>query len=109
MITCLDGYQRAKQGRAGPALGISAIGSFIGGTFGVVLITILAPPLAGVALQFGPPEYVGLMVLGLTFVTYLSSGSMIKALMMTVLGLLLGSIGSDLITGSIRFTMGLTG
>jgi len=109
MITCLDGYQMAKKGRAGAALGISAIGSFIGGTFGVILITVLAPPLAGIAVKFGPPEYVSLIVLGLTFVTYLSSGSMVKALMMTVFGLLLGCIGTDLVTGSIRFTMGLTG
>lgn len=109
MITCLDGYQMAKKGRAGQALGISAIGSFIGGTFAIVMMTLIAPPLARIALVFGPPENAALMVLGLTFVIYLSSGSMIKALMMAGLGLLLGAIGTDLITGTLRFTLGLTG
>jgi putative tricarboxylic transport membrane protein len=104
VVTCLDGYQMAKKGRAGAALGISAIGSFIGGTIGVLLITFLAPPLASMALKFGPPENAALMALGLTLVTYLSSGSMIKSLMMASLGLLLGCIGTDLISGVIRFT-----
>jgi putative tricarboxylic transport membrane protein len=108
VITCIDGYQMAKKGRAGAALGISAIGSFIGGTISVILMTFLAPPLAVMALKFGPPENASLMVLGLVLVIYLSSGSMIKALMMAAVGLLLGSIGSDLLTGSIRFSMGFT-
>jgi putative tricarboxylic transport membrane protein len=106
MITCLDGYQMAKKGRAGDALGISAIGSFIGGTFGIIMMMFLSPPLVRAALKFGPPEYVSMMVLGLSFVAYLSGGSMIKALMMGASGLLLGCIGADLITGSIRFTLG---
>ncbi len=88
VVTCLDGYRMAQQGRAGPALGIAAFGSFIAGTFGTVMIMILAPPLAGIALKFGPPEFVGLVLLGLTMVTYLSSGSMAKALMMAIVGLL---------------------
>jgi putative tricarboxylic transport membrane protein len=108
VITCLDGYQMAKKGRAGAALGISAIGSFIGGTISVILMTLLAPPLATIAIKFGPPENASLMALGLVLVVYLSSGSMIKSLMMTAMGLLLGSIGSDLISGTIRFSMGFT-
>ena len=74
MVTCLDGYQMAKQGRAGPALGIAAFGSFIGGTIGVILLALLAPPLARFALRFGPPEYFSLMVLGLTILIYLAKG-----------------------------------
>jgi putative tricarboxylic transport membrane protein len=107
VVTCLDGYQMAQKGRAGAALGISAIGSFIGGTVGVLLISFLAPPLAKMALKFGPPENAALMTLGLTLVTYLSSGSMIKSLMMASLGLLLGCIGTDLISGVIRFTLNI--
>jgi putative tricarboxylic transport membrane protein len=106
VITCIDGYQMAKKGRAGAALGISAIGSFIGGTLSVVLMTLLAPPLAVMALKFGPPENASLMVLGLVLVIYLSSGSMIKALMMAAVGLLLGSVGSELLSGTIRFSLG---
>ena len=109
MITCLDGYQMAKKGRAGAALGIAAIGSFIGGTFGILMMTFLAPPMAAMALKFGPPENVSLIVLGLTLITYLSSGSMVKSFMMAALGLLIGSIGTDLITGAMRFTLGLPG
>jgi putative tricarboxylic transport membrane protein len=107
MITCLDGYQMAKKGRAGAALGISAIGSFIGGTFGVIMMAILAPFLAGMALKFGPPENASLMFLGLTMVTSLSAAPMIKSLMMMFAGLLLGCIGTDLVTGSIRFCLGI--
>ena len=72
VVTCLDGYQMARKGRAGPALGIAAFGSFIGGTFAIVMLMLLAPPLAEVALKFGPPEYFALMFLGLTIVTYLA-------------------------------------
>ena len=71
VVTCLDGYKMALQGRAGPALGIAAFGSFIAGTFGTVMIMVLAPPLASFALKFGPPEFVGLIFMGLTMVTYL--------------------------------------
>ena len=108
VVTCIDGYQMARKGRAGPALGISAMGSFIGGTFAIFLLMLLAPPIAGAALQFGPPEFVGLAFLGLTLVTYLSSGSMVKSLMMACVGLLLGYIGADIVTGRERFTMGIT-
>ncbi|MGA2956707.1 MAG: tripartite tricarboxylate transporter permease [Thermodesulfobacteriota bacterium] len=107
VVTCLDGYQMARKGRAGPALGISAFGSFIGGTFTIVMLMLLAPPLAGIALKFGPPESASIMFFGLTMVTYLSSGSMVKALMMAIFGLLLGCIGTDLITGQQRYTLGI--
>jgi putative tricarboxylic transport membrane protein len=108
VVTCLDGYQMARQGKAGPALGISAFGSFIAGTLGLVGLTFLAPPLAKAALKFGPPEYCSLMVLGLIVLTFLSSGSMVKALMMASFGLLVGSVGTDMVTGTGRFTFGLT-
>ncbi len=104
VVTCIDGYQMARKGRAGPALGISAFGSFIGGTFSVIALMLMAPPLAEIALKFGPPEYLSLMVLGLTLLTYLSSGPMVKTLMMAGVGLFLGTIGIDTLTGSGRFT-----
>jgi putative tricarboxylic transport membrane protein len=107
VVTCLDGYQMARKGRAGPALGIAAFGSFIAGTFGTVMIMVLAPPLASFALKFGPPEFVGLIFMGLTMVTYLSSGSMVKALMMAGVGLLISFIGIDIVTGRERFTLGI--
>jgi len=104
VVTTLDGYKMARQGRAGPALGISAFGSFIAGTVATVLIMFMAPPLAYLSLQFGPPEYFTLMLLGLTVLTYLSSGSTIKALMMACVGIFLGTIGTDIISGLERFT-----
>ncbi|MCE5283870.1 MAG: tripartite tricarboxylate transporter permease [Deltaproteobacteria bacterium] len=108
VVTTLDGYQMARQGRAGRALGISAFGSFIAGTLGLIGLTFLAPPLAKAALKFGPPEYFALMVLGLIVLTFLSSGSMVKALMMASFGLLVGSVGTDTVTGTARFTFGIT-
>lgn len=107
VVTCLDGYQMAKKGRAGPALGISAIGSFIGGTFAIVMTMFLAPPLAEMALKFGFPEKAALLFFGFTMVTYLSKGSLIKSLMMAAFGLLLSVIGTDVITSSQRFTLGI--
>lgn len=107
VVTCLDGYEMAKQGRAGPALGIAAFGSFIGGTVCVVLLALLAPPLARFALRFGPPEFFSLMVLGLTILIYLANGPVIKALMMAALGLILGIVGMDTISGRQRFTFGI--
>jgi putative tricarboxylic transport membrane protein len=106
VVTCIDGYQMAKKGRAGPALGIAAFGSFIGSTFSIIGIMLLAPPLASMALSFGAPEYTSLMVASMTLVTYLSSKSVIKSLAMAVLGLILGCIGLDPITGTERFTFG---
>jgi len=105
VITCLDGYQMARKGRAGAALGISAIGSFIAGTLGVIGLMFLAYPLARMALKFGPPEYFSLMCLGLTILTYLARGSMLKAMSMALLGLLLSFVGIDVITGLPRFTL----
>ena len=107
VVTCLDGYQMARQGRAGPALGIAAVGSFIGGTVSVIGLMLAAPPLAAFALRFGPPEYFALMVLGLTILAYLSGGSMAKAIMMAAFGVLLGSAGVDPISGRNRFTYGV--
>jgi putative tricarboxylic transport membrane protein len=104
VITCIDGYQMARQGRAGPALGISAIGSFIGGTLSLIGLMLVAKPLASAALSFGPPEYFALMCTGLVILTYLTQGSMVKALMMALVGILLGCVGIDMITGSPRFT-----
>jgi putative tricarboxylic transport membrane protein len=104
VVTCLDGYQMARQGRAGPALGISAMGSFIGGTISVVGLMLVAPPLAEVALQFGPPEYFSLMIMGVIMLTFLAGDSMPKALCMAALGIFLGSIGMDILSGTERFT-----
>jgi putative tricarboxylic transport membrane protein len=104
VVTCLDGYQMARKGRAGPALGMSAFASFIAGTIGVVGLMLLAPPLTRFALQFGPPEYFSLMFLGLTLVAYLAQGSMIKAFIMAALGLLIAFIGTDVVSGVSRFT-----
>ncbi|BEQ16903.1 hypothetical protein FAK_39690 [Desulfoferula mesophila] len=106
-ITCLDGYQMARRGRAGPALGISAFGSFIGGTFSIIALTFTVFILSEVALMFGPPEYFGLMCMGLTIIVYLVKGSLMKAIMMALVGLFLGCVGTDVITGTLRFTLGL--
>ena len=106
VVTCLDGYRMARQGRAGAALGISAFGSFIAGTFGVIGLMFLAPMLGRAALRFGPAEYFMLTLTGLTLVAYLTQGSMTKALIMTILGLLAGSVGMDPISGEERFTYG---
>jgi putative tricarboxylic transport membrane protein len=107
VVTCFDGYQMARRGRAGAALGISAFASFIAGTFSIFGLILLAPTLADFALQFGPPEYFALMVMGLTVVAYLARKSMAKALMMAVVGILLGCIGLDPITARPRFTFGM--
>lgn len=108
VVTCFDGYQMARKGRAGPALGISAFGSFIAGTFSIIGLMILAPTLADFALKFGPPEYFTLMIMGLTVVTYLARKSMQKALIMVAAGIVLGCIGMDPITSEPRFTFGLS-
>ena len=108
VVTCLDGYQMARKGRAGPALGIAAFGSFIAGTVSVILLILLAPTLAKFALRFGPPEYFSLMVLGLSILVYLARGSIINALIVVCFGLLLGTIGLDQMTGSPRFIYKIT-
>jgi putative tricarboxylic transport membrane protein len=104
VVTCLDGYQMARKGRAGPALGMCAIGSFIGGTASIIGLMLLAPPLSLFALAFGPPEYFSLMVLGLTILIYLAHGSMAKALLMAAFGIVLGLIGLDSINARPRLT-----
>jgi putative tricarboxylic transport membrane protein len=107
IVTTIDGYQMARQGRAGTALGIAAIGSFAAGSFATLLIAILSNSLTGVVLLFGPAEYFSLMVLGLVFAVVLARGSILKALAMIALGLLLSMIGTDLETGATRMTFGL--
>jgi putative tricarboxylic transport membrane protein len=107
VVTCLDGYQMARQGRAGVALAISAFASFIAGTLSIVGLMLLAPPLAAFALKFGPPENFALLVLGLTMVGYLAGASMTKGLLMACVGLLLGTVGLDPIMGTQRFTYGI--
>jgi putative tricarboxylic transport membrane protein len=106
VVTCLDGYQMARQGRAGAALGMSAFGSFIAGTISVIGLAILAPPLARFALKFGPPEYFALIFCGLSILIYLARASILKGLMMALVGLFLGLVGIDLVTGEPRFTFG---
>ena len=107
VMTCIDGYAMARKGRAGAALAIAAVGSFIAGTVSVVALMLLAPPLAGFALRFGPPEYFALLLLGLLVLAYMSGGSMVKSLAMAVLGLLLGMIGIDQMSGYFRFSYGI--
>lgn len=107
VVTCLDGYQMARQGRAGSALGISAFGSFIAGTIGLLGLLLMAEPLAAIALKFGPPEYFTIILVSFTFIVYLSRGSMIKTGIMASLGLILSSVGLDPITSQQRMTFGL--
>jgi len=107
VMTCLDGYQMARQGRAGPALGISAFGSFIAGTVGIIGMMLISPPLVNFALKFGPPEYFSLMILGLMILTFLTSASMVRALMMAAFGLIVGCIGLDNISGLARFAFNI--
>src|SRR5215213_11919610 len=95
VMTCIDGHAMAQRGRAGAALCIAAVGSFIAGTFGVIALTIVAPPLATLALRFGPPEYTALLIVGLIFLAYMSSTSLVRTLLMACFGLLLGTIGID--------------
>jgi putative tricarboxylic transport membrane protein len=107
VMTCIDGHQMARQGRAGPALGIAAWGSFIAGTISNIGLMLVAIPLAHAALRLGPPEYFALMCTGLIIVTYLAQGSVLKAIMMGLVGIILGSVGLDLISGFPRFTFGI--
>ena len=107
VVTAIDGYQMARNGRAGQALATAALGSFFAGSVATVILALFAPPLANVALQFGPAEYFSLMVLGLVASVALASGSLLKAFTMIVLGLLLGLVGTDVETGTPRFTFDL--
>ncbi|HZB61607.1 MAG TPA: tripartite tricarboxylate transporter permease, partial [Microvirga sp.] len=107
VVTCLDGYRMTRRGRAGAALGIAAIGSFIAGTLGVLGLSVVGPILAEFALRFGPAEYFSLVLLGLTMAIYLSGGSALKGLIMGMLGLLLGTVGLDPVLGAERYTFGV--
>jgi len=104
VVTCLDGYPMALKGRAGPALGIAAFGSFIAGTLSIIGLALFAPALGRMALHLGSPEYFTLMIMALTIVTYMARGSMIKAVMMVALGLILSTVGLDMFTTKPRFT-----
>jgi TctA family transporter len=104
VVTALDGYQMARRGRAGPALAVAALGSFVAGCFATLVIALAAPALAEVALKFGPAEYFSLMVLGLICATVLAHGSVLKAILMILVGLLVGIVGTDVNTGTLRFT-----
>jgi putative tricarboxylic transport membrane protein len=106
VITCIDGYQMAQKGRAGPALAMCAIGSFIAGSIGIFGLVFLAPPLAEAALAFGPPEYFSLMVFAFIVLSNVTGTSLVKSLMMAVIGLIIGTIGLDPVTGDARFTFG---
>jgi putative tricarboxylic transport membrane protein len=108
VVTCLDGYAMARQGRAGPALAIAAMGSFFAGCVATVIICLLAPTLAELALKFGPAEYFSMMVLGLVGATMLAHGSLLKAIAMILLGLVLGLVGTDVNSGTRRFTFGIS-
>ncbi len=107
VMTCIDGYAMTQRGRAGPALAIAAIGSFVAGTLSVVALMLLAPSLATLALRFGPPEYTALLLMGFFVLSYMSGGSMLKTLAMAALGLLLGMIGIDAMSGYTRFSYGV--
>jgi putative tricarboxylic transport membrane protein len=107
VMTCIDGNAMAKKGRAGAALCIAAVGSWVAGTFGIVVLTVIAPPLASIALRFGPPEYTTLLVMGLIFLAYMSSTSLVRTLLMACLGLMLGMIGIDNMTGHFRYSFDL--
>src|ERR671915_1292345 len=107
VVTALDGYQMARQGRAGRALAIAAIGSFFAGTMATLVIALFAPPLAEVALTFGPAEYFSLMVLGLVAAIVLAHGPLLHAFGMILIGLLLGISGTDVNSGAVRYTLGV--
>ncbi len=106
VITCIDGYRMAQKGRAGPALAICAIGSFVAGTIGIFGLVVCAPPLARAALAFGPSEYFSLMVFGFVVLSNVTGGSLVKSLMMALAGLIVGTIGMDPVKGDARFTFG---
>jgi putative tricarboxylic transport membrane protein len=107
VMTCIDGYAMTQKGRAGAALAIAAVGSFVAGTLSVLALMLLAPPLAEFALRFGPPEHFALLILGLLVLAYMTSGPITRSLTMAALGLLLGMVGMDTMTGLFRFEYGL--
>lgn len=103
VVTCLDGHQMALKGRAGPALGIAAFGSFIAGTFGIIGLMLMTNAMANMAIMFGPTEYFALMCLGLSLVTYRTQGSVLRGLAMAGVGVFISQIGQDIINGQPRF------
>lgn len=105
-VTCLDGYPMTRQGRGGVALLLTTVASFVGGSIGILLLMLFAPVIAGYALRFGSPEYFSLMLLGLVAASAVSDGSAVKALAMVVVGLILGTVGLDIYTGTARYTFG---
>jgi putative tricarboxylic transport membrane protein len=107
VIACLDGYKMARKGRAGPALGIAAFGSFIAGTFSVIALMFLSYPMSKLALAFGPPEYTSLIILGITLILFLAQKSIVKALITAIFGLILSFVGIDMMTGRARYTFGV--
>jgi TctA family transporter len=107
VVTCLDGYQMARNGRAGPALAIAAVGSFFAGTVCTMIIALFGPPLAELALKFGAPEYFSLMLMGLVAAAVLAQGNMLKSLTMVLMGLLLGIVGTDVNSGMARYSFGI--
>jgi len=109
VVTCIDGYQMARKGRAGPALVISALGSWVGGTLSIVALMLFAPPLAQLMLKIGPGEEFALMLLAMVVISYVSSSSKLKTLAMVIFGILISTIGMDLFTGHLRFTFGYLG
>ncbi|MDF2116628.1 tripartite tricarboxylate transporter permease [Roseiarcaceae bacterium H3SJ34-1] len=108
VVTCMDGYQMARQGRAGAALAVAALGSFFAGCVGTVFIAAFGPPLASLAQQFNSPDYFSLMLLGLLMAVVLAHGSVIKAIAMVVVGLLFGLVGTDVNSGAVRYTFGVS-
>jgi putative tricarboxylic transport membrane protein len=109
VVTCIDGYEMARQGRAGPALVVAAVGSFVGGTLSILGLMLIAPPLAQIMIEIGPAAEVVLMLVALVVVSFVSAGSPLKTIAMIVLGLLLGTVGLDKLTGQPRFTFGNLG
>jgi putative tricarboxylic transport membrane protein len=107
VVTCLDGYQMAKKGRGGPALGISALGSFIGGTASIIGLMLISVPLAKAALRFGPPEYFAIMCLGLILIIYLSEKSFLNSFIMAAIGMILSTVGMDVFSADVRFGLGI--
>jgi putative tricarboxylic transport membrane protein len=107
VVTCIDGHQMARQGRAGPALALAAVGSFVAGTVGALGIGLLSEPVMRYAIKLGPPEYFAMMMLGIIMVVFFSSGSMLKSIAMVALGLFISQIGQDIVTGETRFTGGM--
>src|SRR5262249_449263 len=109
VITCLDGYMMARNGRAGPALTVAAVGSFVSGTFGTIAVSYLSPPPPHLVFAFGPAEYAALMIAGMSAIAYFSSGALLKSLLMVTFGLMLGCIGTDPMTLVPRWTFGILG